>query len=222
MRLRRPDSAHLGALRGLRAPSMWLFRCPAGPPEASRAGTITGSDSHPCEGAAEPWPAGRPRSCAVRAGLGAGKARGRQVAPPGPRSGPPGLGAVAACASRLQNGGLRSAAWARGAGAQWRGAGPSLSRFVRAPSLVHRFGRQHAVPARRSRVEELGHAEGLDPESERDAAAAGPPVPSFKRGECVLSVGRNKASEPRFAYTQCSHYQRSLVRLPRPRLENDF
>lgn len=78
------------------------------------------------------------------------------------------------------------------------------------------------MPARRSRVEELGHAEGLDPESERDAAAAGPPVPSFKRGECVLSVGRNKASEPRFAYTQCSHYQRSLVRLPRPRLENDF
>lgn len=75
-----------------------------------------GSDSHPCEGAAEPWPAGRPRSCAVRAGLGAGKARGRQVAPPGPRSGPPGLGAVAACASRLQNGGLRSAAWVRGAG----------------------------------------------------------------------------------------------------------
>lgn len=116
MRLRRPDSAHLSALRGLRAPSMWLFRCPAGPPEASRAGTITGSDSHPCEGAAEPWPAGRPRSCAVRAGLGAGKARGRQVAPPGPRSGPPGLGAVAACASRLQNGGLRSAAWVRGAG----------------------------------------------------------------------------------------------------------
>lgn len=111
---------------------------------------------------------------------------------------------------------------ARGAGAQWRGAGPSLSRFVRAPSLVHRFGRQHAVPARRSRVEELGHVEGLDPESERDAAAAGPPVPSFKRGECVLSVGRNKASEPRFAYTQCSHYQRSLVRLPRPRPENDF
>lgn len=78
------------------------------------------------------------------------------------------------------------------------------------------------MPARRSRVEELGHAEGLDPESERDAAAAGPPVPSFKRGECVLSVGRNNASEPRFAYAQCSHYQRSLVRLPRPRPENDF
>lgn len=118
--------------------------------------------------------------------------------------------------------GARPGCGARGAGAQWRGAGPSLSRFVRAPSLVHRFGRQHAVPARRSRVEELGHAEGLDPESERDAAAAGPPVPSFKRGECVLSVGRNSASEPRFAYTQCSHYQRSLARLPRPRLENDF
>lgn len=148
-----------------------------------------------------PWPPGGAAGSALRA---SGPRRGRRV-----------------CES-LANAGLRSAAWVRGAGAQWRGAGPSLSRFVRAPSLVHRFGRQHAVPARRSRVEELGHAEGLDPESERDAAAAGPPVPSLKRGECVLSVGRNSASEPRFAYTQCSHYQRSLVRLPRPRLENDF
>lgn len=159
---------------------------------------------------------------------GPGSARGKPVAArwrrrvraPGLRASGPRRGRRV-CES-LANAGLRSAAWVRGAGAQSRGAGPSLSRFVRAPSLVHRFGRQHAVPARRSRVEELGHAEGLDPESERDAAAAGPPVPSFKRGECVLSVGHNNASEPRFAYTQCSHYQRSLARLPRPRLENDF
>lgn len=120
MRLRRPNSAHLSALRGLRAPSMWLFRCPAGPPEASRAGTITGSDSHPCEGAAEPWPSGCPRSCAVRAGLGARKARGRQVAPPGPRSGPRRGRRV--CES-LANRGLRSAAWARGAGRRGAVAG---------------------------------------------------------------------------------------------------